>query len=138
MLNQGPNGNTAKIDSPAEIYFWARRQNSTYRVSIANLFMSIGLLITIIGLFAATALMWWPRIVSNTYFSEEVFGCQVVTALQTTANLLVLSLVASVVTAEDLETKLTNDLNEIESSLYGNVDQRSSMCRKKVEALIEK
>jgi hypothetical protein len=80
MLNQGPNGNTAKIDGPAditmsfasyllpmliaEIYFWARRQNSTYRISIANLFMLIGLLITILGVIAATTLMWWPRIVS--------------------------------------------------------------------------
>lgn len=80
MLNQGANGNTATIDGPAdialsfasylfpmliaEIYFWAKRQNITYRVSIANLFMLFGLLITIIGVVSATLFMWWPRIIS--------------------------------------------------------------------------
>jgi len=80
ILNQGPNGNTTKIDGPAditisfasyllpmliaEIYFWAMRQKSTYRISIANLFILFGLLLTIIGVVSATLLMWWPRIVA--------------------------------------------------------------------------
>jgi len=80
ILNQGSNGNTAKIDGPAditisfasyllpmllaEIYFWAMRQKSTYRVSITNLFMLFGLLLTIIGVVSATSLMWWPKIVA--------------------------------------------------------------------------
>ncbi len=80
MLNQGANGNTSKVDGPAdiaisfasylfpmlvaEIYFWAMRQKSTYRVTITNLFMLFGLLITIIGIVAATTMMWWPRIMA--------------------------------------------------------------------------
>jgi len=80
ILNQGANGNTEKMDGPAdiilsfasyllpmliaEIYFWAKRQKSTYRVSIANLFMLFGLLITILGVGAASLMMWWPRIFS--------------------------------------------------------------------------
>ncbi len=79
LLNQGPNGNTANIDGPAditisfasyllpmliaEIYFWAMRQKSTYRVSITNLFMLFGLLLTILGVVSATLFMWWPNIV---------------------------------------------------------------------------
>ena len=80
MLNQGANGNTATIDGPAditlsfasyllpmliaEIYFWAKRQKSVYRVAIANLFMLLGLLITTLGVVAATLFMWWPRIIA--------------------------------------------------------------------------
>lgn len=80
ILNQGPNGNTNTIDGPAditlsfasyllpmliaEIYFWAQRQRSNYRVTIANVFMFIGLLITLVGVVAATLLMWWPKIVA--------------------------------------------------------------------------
>ncbi len=80
ILNQGPNGNNANIDGPAdialsfasyllpmliaEIYFWAMRQKSTFRVSITNVFVLLGLLITILGVFAATMFMWWPAISS--------------------------------------------------------------------------
>lgn len=78
ILNQGPNGNNSTIDGPAdiilsfasyllpmliaEVYFWAMRQKSTFRVSTANVFMLLGLLITALGVFAATLFMWWPRI----------------------------------------------------------------------------
>ena len=78
LLNQGANGNSDKIDGPAdislsfasyllpmliaEIYFWAKRQQSVYRISIANVFMLFGLIITTIGVVAATMFMWWPRI----------------------------------------------------------------------------
>lgn len=80
FLNQGQNGNNASIDGPAditlsfasyllpmfitEVYFWAMRQKSTFRLSIANLFMLFGLVITTIGIVAATILMWWPRIIA--------------------------------------------------------------------------
>ncbi len=78
ILNQGPNGNNANIDGPAdialsfasyllpmliaEIYFWAKRQKSTFRVAVTNVFMLLGLLITTLGVFAATMFMWWPSI----------------------------------------------------------------------------
>ncbi|NVK22621.1 MAG: DUF2306 domain-containing protein [Kangiellaceae bacterium] len=78
LVNQGPNGNTATIDGPAdialsfasyllpmliaEIYFWAMRQKSILRISIINLFMLLGLIITIIGVIAATMFMWLPAI----------------------------------------------------------------------------
>lgn len=78
LVNQGANGNTATIDGPAditisfasyllpmfiaELYFWAKKQRDNIRISIVNCFMLIGLIITVIGIFAATLFMWWPSI----------------------------------------------------------------------------
>jgi len=78
IINQGGNGNTEEMDGPAdiflsfasyllpmliaEIYFWAKRQQSKFRVNIANVFMLFGLLITLVGVVAASLFMWWPII----------------------------------------------------------------------------
>jgi hypothetical protein len=78
IINQGGNGNTEKMDGPAditlsfasyllpmliaEIYFWAMRQKNKFRVTIASLLMLFGLLSTVVGVVAATLFMWWPRI----------------------------------------------------------------------------
>ncbi|MCO7222860.1 DUF2306 domain-containing protein [Pleionea sp. CnH1-48] len=78
MVNQGPNGNTRNIDGPmdlflsyacyllpmaiAEVYFWANRQRSSGKVWGGTSVMTIGILITLIGVSAAVIMMWTPRI----------------------------------------------------------------------------
>ncbi|WP_339721667.1 DUF2306 domain-containing protein [uncultured Paraglaciecola sp.] len=78
MANQGPNGNTANIDGPtdiflsfacygipmliAESYFWAKRQKQAARIWMVVLLMTIGMLITLVGVLAAILVMWIPRI----------------------------------------------------------------------------
>jgi len=78
MVNQGPNGNTRNIDGPmdiflsfacyllpmvlAEIYFWLDKETSNKRLWGATAFMSIGAIITLIGVAAAIMMMWTPRI----------------------------------------------------------------------------
>jgi hypothetical protein len=80
IVNQGPNGNTANIDGPAdialsfacyllpmfvaEVYFWAKRKHQGYPVVIANSLMLLGVLLTTLGVVAATMLMWLPRILA--------------------------------------------------------------------------
>lgn len=80
LVNQGPNGNTANIDGPAdialsfacyllpmlfaELYFWAEKQTSLYRILSSAFVMSIGVLITLIGVVAAGSMMWAPRVFS--------------------------------------------------------------------------
>ncbi len=78
MVNQGPNGNTRHIDGPmditlsfacyllpmlfAELYFWAKKQRASGKVWLSTGVMSLGVLITIVGVIAAATMMWAPRI----------------------------------------------------------------------------
>lgn len=80
LVNQGPNGNTANIDGPAdialsfacyllpmfvaEVYFWAKRKRQGYAMVIANSIMFLGVLLTTLGVIAATMFMWLPRIMA--------------------------------------------------------------------------
>ncbi|WP_223192013.1 hypothetical protein [Pseudoalteromonas piscicida] len=85
MVNQGFNGNTATLDGPvdifisfacyllpmvlAELYFWAKRQTKVnITVWIIAVMMSLGFVITAIGVCATAVMMWWPRI-SAVFFS---------------------------------------------------------------------
>ncbi len=78
VVNQGPLGNSSKIDGPAdialsfacyllpmliaELVFWAKRQHSE-RIKWGVVCVSaFGVLITLIGVAAATMMMWLPRI----------------------------------------------------------------------------
>ncbi|MCC2617722.1 DUF2306 domain-containing protein [Aestuariibacter halophilus] len=78
LVNQGPNGNTPNVNGPmdvflsfacylipmaiAELYFWVKRQRHNHKVWAATTVMTIGALITLIGVFAAITMMWTPRI----------------------------------------------------------------------------
>lgn len=78
MVNQGPLGNTRTVDGPAdialsfacyllpmlftEIYFWLKKQRSARRIWAGATFLLTGALITLIGVVAATMMMWFPRI----------------------------------------------------------------------------
>ncbi|RXE95641.1 DUF2306 domain-containing protein [Pseudoalteromonas sp. PS5] len=85
MVNQGFNGNTTTLDGPvdifisfacyllpmtlAELYFWAKRQTkASAPVWIIAVMMSLGFVITAIGVCATAVMMWWPRI-SAVFFS---------------------------------------------------------------------
>jgi hypothetical protein len=48
----------------AEVYFWAKRKHQGYPVVIANSLMLLGVLLTTLGVVAATMLMWLPRILA--------------------------------------------------------------------------
>ena len=79
MVNQGPNGNSRAIDGPmditlsfasyllpmaiAELVFWAKRQKQSQKVFFSAIGMSIGALITLVGVVAVVMMMWWPRVV---------------------------------------------------------------------------
>ena len=81
MLNQGPQGNSANLDGPAdvilsfasyllpmfiaELIFRARERNtvSSRVTTTAIIAVGIAILITLIGTTAATMMMWGPRIV---------------------------------------------------------------------------
>jgi hypothetical protein len=78
LVNQGANGNSSAIDGPAditlsfasyllpmiiaEIIFWAQRNKSHNIKWAASCFAAIGVTITVIGVFAAGTMMWFPRI----------------------------------------------------------------------------
>ncbi|MBR9793049.1 MAG: DUF2306 domain-containing protein [Gammaproteobacteria bacterium] len=79
MLNQGPQGNSANLDGPAdvilsfasyllpmliaELIFRARERNTVASRVTAIIAVGIAILITLIGTVAATMMMWGPRIV---------------------------------------------------------------------------
>jgi hypothetical protein len=81
MVNQGPNGNSGKLDGPADIFFsfgcyaipmliaelifWAKRQpkKQSYKVILTILITVIGCFVTTICIVAAAMMMWMPRIV---------------------------------------------------------------------------
>lgn len=78
VLNQGPNGNTRYLDGPADIFFsfacyvipmllaelvfWGQRQTSATRKYSVALVMTIGALLTLVGIVAVTMSTWWPVI----------------------------------------------------------------------------
>lgn len=80
MVNQGPNGNTPRIDGPmdiflsfacyllpmlfAELVFFAQKQKRVARVWTSAAVMACGTIITLIGVVAAAAMMWSPRVLS--------------------------------------------------------------------------
>ena len=78
ITNQGPNGNSANIDGPAditlsfasylfpmliaELYFWAKRNRSNRVKWSVSIVAAIGTLITLIGVLSAGSAMWFPRV----------------------------------------------------------------------------
>lgn len=78
MVNQGANGNSRTLDGPmdlffsfacyalpmlvAELVFWAQKQRQTRNVLMVSCVMAAGALITLIGVVAASMMMWFPRI----------------------------------------------------------------------------
>lgn len=78
MVNQGPNGNTRTIDGPmdiffsyacyllpllfAELIFWAKSKKSKKVNAVVILTTSFALVSTLIGIVAASMMMWGPRI----------------------------------------------------------------------------
>jgi len=76
--NRGPNGNTATIDGPMDIFlsyacygmpmliaecvFWAKRQKQASKIWAITVLTSIGTLITLLGVVAAIFMMWIPRV----------------------------------------------------------------------------
>ncbi|GGW83460.1 membrane protein [Alteromonas halophila] len=81
MVNQGPNGNNATIDGPAdlfmsfacyllpmaiaEVYFWSQRHPRCAITVISNSALLITAGMTAVGVFAAGVMMWWPRIAAG-------------------------------------------------------------------------
>ena len=80
VANQGSNGNSANLDGPMDIFisfacyglpmliaecvFWAKRQHQPSRIWAVFTLTVVGALITLLGVGAAIALMWIPRIAS--------------------------------------------------------------------------
>lgn len=78
IINQGSNGNTKTLDGPAditlsfacyllpmliaELIFWAKRNNNEAIKWQGVVVASIGALITLVGVIAASMMMWYPRI----------------------------------------------------------------------------
>lgn len=78
LLNQGQNGNTRNLDGPMDLFFsfacyglpmlavelwlWAQRQPHAARKWSVTGVLSLGALITLLGVVAATLAMWLPRI----------------------------------------------------------------------------
>jgi hypothetical protein len=78
MVNQGPLGNTRSIDGPAdiaisfasyllpmaiaELAFWAERRKSSRSTLIGAIGVTLLAAVTILGVFAASTMMWIPRI----------------------------------------------------------------------------
>ena len=83
VINQGPNGNSKHIDGPAdialsflcylvpmllaELVFYAKRSRHVEIKWSVAVFALAGLAFTVIGVGAASMMMWWPRI-------DAVFG----------------------------------------------------------------
>lgn len=78
MINQGPLGNTALIDGPAdiaisfasyllpmaiaELAFWAERRRSSLATLVGAIGVSLLAALTTLGVYAASTMMWIPRI----------------------------------------------------------------------------
>jgi hypothetical protein len=78
MVNPGGLGNTRTIDGPAdiaisfasyllpmavaELAFWAEKRNSPKSILIGSIFITLMAIITTVGVFAASTMMWLPRI----------------------------------------------------------------------------
>jgi hypothetical protein len=78
IINQGPNGNSANIDGPAdiglsfasyllpmmiaELVFWAQRHHSNRVKWGVSLVAALGTLLTLIGVVSASLMMWFPRV----------------------------------------------------------------------------
>ncbi len=78
IANQGPNGNTATMDGPfdvflsfacygipmliAELVWWAQRNKSHSKKWSITLVVSLGALVTLGGVIAATLFMWLPKL----------------------------------------------------------------------------
>jgi hypothetical protein len=78
MVNQGPLGNTRSIDGPAdiaisfasyilpmaiaELAFWAERRKSSRSTLIGAIGVTLLAAVTTLGVFAASTMMWIPRI----------------------------------------------------------------------------
>ncbi|XOV79454.1 MAG: DUF2306 domain-containing protein [Aestuariibacter sp.] len=78
IVNQGPNGNSSTLDGPmdiflsyacyglpmllAELYFWAKKQNTALSVSIASLVLFVVGIALILGLYGAINMLWLPTI----------------------------------------------------------------------------
>lgn len=81
MVNQGPNGNSANIDGPAditfsfacyllpmaiaELYFWAQANQNKTRLLVLNVTLMGAVAITSIGVLSAATMMWWPKIAAS-------------------------------------------------------------------------
>ena len=80
MINQGPLGNSATFDGPAdialsfasyllpmaiaELAFWAERQKTAKAYLFAAMSISFVSIITLVGVIAASIMMWGPRILA--------------------------------------------------------------------------
>lgn len=80
LINQGPNGNNASLDGPAditfsylcyllpmaviELYCWAKKSTSAVKAGLLNTSLIFMLMITAVGVSGAAMLMWFPRIVA--------------------------------------------------------------------------
>lgn len=78
IVNQGPNGNTATLDGPAdifisfacylfpmaivELYFMAKKSRHLGLKWVATSCTTFGAIITFVGVIAASMMMWFPRI----------------------------------------------------------------------------
>ncbi|RVU35375.1 DUF2306 domain-containing protein [Rheinheimera riviphila] len=76
VLNQGPNGNTRYLDGTADIFFsfacyvvpmllaelvfWGQRQPNAGRKWCVAAVVTLGALLTLIGIVAVTMATWWP------------------------------------------------------------------------------
>lgn len=81
MINQGPYGNTSNIDGPAdiaisfasyllpmaiaELAFWAEKRKSPKALFVGAVGVSVIAIITAIGVFAASSMMWLPRVIEH-------------------------------------------------------------------------
>ncbi len=80
MIHQGPYGNSRLIDGPAdvalslasyllpmavaELVFWAEKHRATWASIIASITVSLMALLTLFGVYAASTMMWIPRVQS--------------------------------------------------------------------------
>jgi hypothetical protein len=78
VINGGPNGNNRTLDGPAdltityacyllpmlvaELVFWAQKQQRVVIKSSVAFVLILGVMLTGLGVFSATVLMWWPRV----------------------------------------------------------------------------
>ncbi len=78
LVNQGPNGNTPNVDGPmdiflsfacyllpmaiAELYFWIKKQSTSSHLWTGAVVMTLGALMTLIGVIGAALMMWSPSI----------------------------------------------------------------------------
>lgn len=81
MVNQGRMGNSSTLDGPAditlsfasyllpmfiaELYFYAVKHPSKWRAGLATIMVMLAVVITAIGIVAATLMLWGPRIIGS-------------------------------------------------------------------------